>query len=192
MSKKLKYDLDITTCSKIIELNPSDHKAYNNRGLAYYKTGKYDLAIADFSKAIELNPDFFHAYNNRGIVYMQLGRYDLAIVDYNKAIKLRPGNGMPYNNRGFAFLLMGKYENAETDIKRALEIDPDNIYALNSMAELHSAKNNPEEACKWLRKAIGKGYTNWNYIRTSKTYDNIRNYPCFMSIVREYFHKEQK
>ena len=33
------------------------------------------------------------------------------------------------------------------------------------------------------KKAIGKGYNNWSYIKTSKTYDNIRNSPCFIEII---------
>jgi TPR repeat protein len=28
----------------------------------------------------------------------------------------------------------------------------------------------PEEAAQWLRRAIEKGYNNWHYIKTSKTY----------------------
>ncbi|PIX88841.1 MAG: hypothetical protein COZ31_05195, partial [Nitrospirae bacterium CG_4_10_14_3_um_filter_44_29] len=113
----------------------------------------------------------------------EIGQYDLSIADFNRAIDLSPQNGMAYNNRGFTFILMERYEEAENDIKKSLEFNPNNIYALNSMAELYSAKNDAEEACMWLKKAIGKGYNNWSYIKTSKTYDNIRNSPCFIEII---------
>ncbi|WP_333656459.1 TPR end-of-group domain-containing protein, partial [Dissulfurispira sp.] len=69
--------------------------------------------------------------------------------------------------------------------------NPDNIYALNSMAELYSAKNDPEEACKWLRRAIEKGYNNWGYIKTSRTYDNIRDATCYKEIILEIIHHYQ-
>jgi len=75
-------------------------------------------------------------------------RFDIA--DFNRAIELSPQNGMAYNNRGFTFILMGKYEEAENDIKKSLELNPNNIYALNSMAELYSAKNDAEKACMWV------------------------------------------
>ncbi|MCL0083910.1 hypothetical protein M1N77_05230 [Thermodesulfovibrionales bacterium] len=78
------------------------------------------------------------------------------------------------------------FEEAERDIKKSLEINPDNIYALNSMAELSSAKNNPEETCRWLKKAIEKGFNDWKYIETSKTYDSIRNSQHFISIVHKH------
>jgi len=92
---------------------------------------------------------------------------------------------MPYNNRGFAFLLMGNLDAAEADIRTSLRLNPDNIYALNSMAEVYAARNNAEEACRWLRKAIEKGYNNWNYLRTSQTYTNIHNAPCYIEIIEK-------
>jgi tetratricopeptide (TPR) repeat protein len=183
MVKKWKYDRDIVRFSKAIKLNPGDYAAYKNRGNAYYKKKLYDLALADYSKAIELNPGFVVAYNNRGNVYQEIGRCDLAIADYNKAIELNPQNGMPYNNRGFTLLLMGRLEEAERDIRKSLELNAGNIYALNSMSELYAAKNDPIEACKWLKKAIEKGYNNWSYIKISRTYNNIRNSSCFKEII---------
>jgi TPR repeat protein len=53
------------------------------------------------------------------------------------------------------------------------------------MAELLAAKNDPEEACRWLRKALEKGYNNWHYIKTSKTYNNMRTSECFKKILAE-------
>ena len=79
---------------------------------------------------------------------------------------------------------MGNLDAAEADIQASLRLNPDNIYALNSMAEIHAARDNAEEACRWLHQAIEKGYNNWNYIRTSKTYNNIRNAPCFLEIMK--------
>ena len=51
------------------------------------------------------------------------------------------------------------------------------------VAELEAAKNNAPEACEWLRLAIEKGYNNWSYIKTSKTYDNIRMARCFKELM---------
>lgn len=186
MPKTWKYDFDIARYTREIEQNPKNFRAFKERGNAYFRKREFDHAIADYNRAIELNPDFFLAYNNRGNVYMQTEQYDLAIADYDKAITLKPDNGMPYNNRGFALLLMGDLDAAEADIRASLRLNPDNIYALNSMAEIYAARNNAEEACRWLHKAIEKGYNNWNYIKTSKTYSNIYHAPCFRSILEKH------
>ncbi len=183
MVKKDKVGSALMKYNKAILNNPHDYRAYNNRGNLYLQMGNYKRAISDYNKAIEENPEFALVYINRGYAYQEMGFYELSIADYSKAIELNPLNSMAFNNRGFTFLLMGKYEEAEIDIKKALEISPDNIYALNSMAEFHAIQDNKDEACRWLRIAIDKGFNNWNYIKTSKTYDNIRNHPCFKEIV---------
>jgi len=168
--------------SKMIKTNPLDYRAFNNRGNEYEKRGHHDLAIADYNRCIELRTDFTLAYINRGNTYQKVDRYNMALEDYNRAIELNPNKDMAYNNRGFHYILMGHFDLAEEDIKKALNLSPNNIYALNSMAELFAARNDAREACLWLKKAIDKGYNNWNYIRTSKTYNNIRNSECFREI----------
>lgn len=183
MTKTWKYDFDIARYTREIEQDAKNFRAYKERGNVYFRKKEFDHAIADYNKAIELKPDFFLAYNNRGNVYMQTGQYALAIADYDKAIALKPDNGMPYNNRGFAFLLMGNLDAAEADIQASLRLNPDNIYAMNSMAEIHAERDNAEEACRWLHKAIEKGYNNWNYIRSSPTYKKIQNSLCFRELI---------
>lgn len=184
MPKTWKYDLDIAKYSRQIAEDPSNFRAYKERGNVYFRKREFDRAIADYTRAIELDPDYFLAYNNRGNVYMQTASYSLAVADYDRAIELKPENGMPYNNRGFAFLLMGDLDRAEADIGRSLDLNPANIYALNSMAEIHAAKGDAAGACRWLKQAIEKGYNNWTYILTSPTYDAVRAADCFVEIMR--------
>ena len=55
--------------SRVIDLDPNDAAAYNNRGVTYHGKGKLDLAVKDYNIAIKLNPDDANAYSNRGTVY---------------------------------------------------------------------------------------------------------------------------
>ncbi len=193
MKKRWKYDLGIDRYNRAIEANPTDYRAYNNRGIYHIKRGRYDLAIVDFNKAIELNPSSDMVYVNRGTAHQEMGHYEHSIADFSEALRLNPKNSMAYNNRGFSLLLLGRLDEAESDIRKSIEISPENIYALNSMAELYAARNNAPEACRWLTMAIEKGYNNWSYLRTSRTYDNIRNSHCFRKIIsqgREGLHRD--
>ena len=103
--KKLKYDLAIAKYSRMIREHPDDYRSYNNRGIAYQKTGQYDLAIRNYSKSLEIRPDFFLAFINRGNAYQEIGDLEAALNDYNRAIEVNPDNDMAYNNRGFHFIL---------------------------------------------------------------------------------------
>jgi tetratricopeptide (TPR) repeat protein len=182
LEKDFKRD-PISYYSQLIKKNPQDYRALNNRGNEYEKRGHHELAIADYNRCISVRPDFVIVYINRGNAYQNVGDYESALSDYSKAIELKPRSDMAYNNRGFHKMLMGDLDGSEQDIRTALEISPNNIYALNSMAELFSARNEPEKACRYLQEAIQKGYNNWNYIKISGTYDNIRDSDCFKRIV---------
>ena len=89
-----KFDRAVEDFSRVIELDPDDVFAYNNRGLARARgLKKYNEAIADFTKAVELDPQFAGAYDNRGIAYQMAGAdKGKACADWKKACDLNRCN----------------------------------------------------------------------------------------------------
>lgn len=83
-----KYKQQLIETTKIIENQPDNEKAFNDRGLAHYNLGNYQQALEDFTKAIELKPDYSEAYYNRGRVHYKLGNSQKAIEDVNISQKL--------------------------------------------------------------------------------------------------------
>jgi serine/threonine protein kinase len=122
--EKKDHDCAIRNYNKVIELDPSNSAAYNNRGIAYADKYDYDAAIRDYNKAIELKSDYANAYNNRGIAYDNKKNYDQALRDYNKAIELKPDYANAYNNRGVTYENKGDYVQAIADYRKALQLDP--------------------------------------------------------------------
>lgn len=178
------YDKAIDECTKSINAGKqSAHVDYFNRGNAYVMKGQIDQAIADYGKAIELNPWYDSAYSNRGNAYFAKGEFDNAMADYTKAIELNPRNEQAHNNLGTLHLEKGQYAEAEKEIRKALELNPDGISATITMAEYYSLMNNGDEACRWLKKGMERGFKDWNYLKTSKTLKNIRTVPCYKEIM---------
>ena len=44
-------------------------------------------------------------------------------------------------------------------------------------------KNNIDEFTDWLKKAIDKGFNDWNTIRTDEDLETIRNSPYYIEII---------
>lgn len=69
------------------------------------------------------------------------------------------------------------------DYNKAIDIEPQNAIDHYNKACLYSEMNNAEEACKWLKRSVEKGFNNWNHIKTDRDLDNIRSAPCYKEVV---------
>jgi protein O-mannosyl-transferase len=141
-----------------------------------------DLALWNY--IIEKEPErIFFAYNNRAAAFYKRGQIDKAIADYSKAIALDPTNEGVYNNRGMVYASQKKYDRAIADFETAIELNPGDNSGYYNMACLYALSNNTEEACKWLRKTIRKGYNDRQHIEQDPDFHNIRNAPCYKEIM---------
>lgn len=109
------YARAILAYTGLLDLNPKNPKAYNDRGLAFIGQGDFDNAIADLSILIELVPDNERAYINRGVAYTKKGLFDKAIEDFSHAIALAPENVPAYKYRGLVYEKLGNVELARKD-----------------------------------------------------------------------------
>ncbi|XP_038078667.1 hsp70-Hsp90 organizing protein 1-like [Patiria miniata] len=71
-----------------IKLNPSDHRAYSNRSLAFLKIQQHWHALEDAKKAIQLKPKWPKGYYRKGQVELETGHFQEAVDSYKKAISL--------------------------------------------------------------------------------------------------------
>ena len=83
--QKGNYALAKNDLTRVVELNPTDADAYNDRGYLYRVIGEYSLAIDDLTKAVELNPNHSLAYSNRGIARLRLTDFREAESDLRVA-----------------------------------------------------------------------------------------------------------
>jgi len=70
----------------VIELEPKNAAAYNNRAWAYFTAGKAAQGLPDVEKSLELRPDFARALDTRGSIFEALGRREEAIADFRHAL----------------------------------------------------------------------------------------------------------
>lgn len=173
----------IELTSEAITLYPDIPWAYSMRGYAYAKEGQHDMALDDLTMALELDPSYGAAYFNRGIVYAGLEQYDKAIEDYSKAIEIDPYDILAYGNRARVLITRGRFEEAGMDFKKVLEIEPEFADAMVAIAEIEAIFEDAGESCRWLKKAVGTGYKEFDYIKTNKAFDNIRSAPCYKEII---------
>ena len=122
-----------TLWSRVLQHEPWNTEAYNNRASYYYDRGEYEKALADYDSALRVQPSLgpAHAskrrsayFNDRAVTYVRLGRYAEALADESEAIRLRPTEASNYFNRGNIYFLAGHYPEARDDFDRAIAASP--------------------------------------------------------------------
>ncbi len=140
--------------SLAIEIDPTNYRAYNNRGLLYDDIHMYNDAITDYSKAIEIKPDYPFAFYNRGNTWSSLSEIDKAIFDYDTAIGINPLYTKAYSSRSVAKLKSGQVDLALQDCQKAIETAPNFYEAYNVCGRASEADGKIEQAKLYYDKAI--------------------------------------
>jgi len=148
------YSIELECFDKIIESNPNDANALNNKGIALANLGKNEEAIQCCDKALEIEPKNAYALYNKGAALANLGKNEEAIQWYDKVLEIEPEDADVLNNKGAALANLGKNEEAIQCCDKVLEIEPEDADALyNKGAALANLGKN-EEAIQWYDKVL--------------------------------------
>jgi tetratricopeptide (TPR) repeat protein len=118
------FDHAIEDDTHVIQLNPKEAIAYNNRGFHYQCKGDFDHAIADYSQAIQIFPEMSLAWFNRSEAYHLKGNDPQAIDDLGRVIHFQPKNAVAWNNRCYYRAIVGELDAALEDCNRSLQLQP--------------------------------------------------------------------
>ncbi len=144
----------IKLLSKAIGVSPRNSRFYNDRGVAFKRSGNIEQAMADYSKALEIDPDFAGALNNRGVVLLLKGDYDGAIADFTRALGTQKHNARLYSNRAMAYHKKDELTKALADFEKAAAGGNRDPRAYVSWAECLLSKGDRNEAVKIYRRAL--------------------------------------
>ncbi len=114
-------------------MDPTNAKAYFNKGADHYRLEEYSEAIACSEKALKLDPNYADAYNLKGVSLSAEGELEEAIECYKNAIKYDAENAVAYYNCSIAYSVLGYEEEAITYLKAACELN--NSYRESAAAE---------------------------------------------------------
>jgi len=122
-----KYEQAIEIYTTLLNLDPSIHEAYTNRGIAKYHLKSFQSAIQDFDMALKIKETDFWALAYRGIIHRESGNLQQAIDDFNRAIQIKPSESLFYYERAITKVLLNNYQSAIADLGKAISIEPKNL-----------------------------------------------------------------
>jgi tetratricopeptide (TPR) repeat protein len=132
---------------------PDLWSSHYNLGNYYFNRGEYRQALASYDIALKIEPRAAMAMVNAAMAYAKLGENDHAENSLAKAIKVAPDNATAHFNLGLLQAEQNRGKEAERELKEAFRLDPQLAPAAYNLCIL-TAKDRPQEALSWCRKAV--------------------------------------
>ncbi len=143
-----------TSFIKACEIEVSEAKNLNIKGVFLSVFHRYEEAISSYEKSLELNPDNHEAWINRGDSLNYLGRYEEAVASYDTALLLKPNVFEAWNNRGKSLNNLGCHEEALVSYDKALDFNSDYYEAWYNRGKLLDELGEYEKAVSSYNHAL--------------------------------------
>jgi serine/threonine protein kinase len=109
---------------RVLELEPSNSDAWNNRGSCCKKLGRVQDALQCYENAIHVQPYNAAAWSNKGNALSALGKYTEAIVSLNRAIEVDPVNESAWLNKALVEDRLGLVRESLSSFQKFVTLGP--------------------------------------------------------------------
>ncbi|MEQ2545076.1 tetratricopeptide repeat protein [Alistipes intestinihominis] len=178
------YEASIRDFTKAIELAPMNGWTYYRRGWVKEHIGDKTGALEDYNAGIEIEPDYLYTYLNRGKLYLNIGKIELANKDFNYVVNNESKEYIG-NCKQYALFYLSRETDAIEYMNTILENRPTSRAYYDATC-LYSIMNKPEQALKYLKIALEKGYRDFIHMDVDEDLDNIRNLPEYNALIEKY------
>ncbi|MDO9265313.1 MAG: tetratricopeptide repeat protein, partial [Desulfosalsimonadaceae bacterium] len=120
-----------------------------------------------------------------GKIYQARSLNNKAIEQYSLVISRNPESIDVLYDLASIHADEGKYAMATAYMQQAISQQPGNPAHDYNMACLYARQNQTDAALAWLKKALDKGYANWEQIRTDEDLKSIRNTKKFKRLTEK-------
>ncbi len=121
--KRNQYEESLEFFDRVLDTNPKNTDAWNNKGVAFYKMGNAKSAIECYDNALEADPENLEALRNKGFVLRDGGEFEGALEAYEKLISREP-DANDFRGRATVLVGMSRLEEALESLIKAAEIEP--------------------------------------------------------------------
>jgi tetratricopeptide (TPR) repeat protein len=121
--KRNELDEAIEFFDQVLETNPENADAWNNKGVALFKMGRPDEALECYDQALAADPGNLEVLRNRAFVLRAMERFEEALEIYETIIYDEP-EATDFRNLATVLVGLGLLEEALGALMEASNIEP--------------------------------------------------------------------
>jgi tetratricopeptide (TPR) repeat protein len=149
-----RYPEAVEQLSKVTEIDPANHKAWDNLGLCYDALQQDADALRAFFRALDLvkdrHPGYDWAYANLADFFLRRNEHEKAFQLAAEAAQRNPASARNFFLTGKALSKLGKEDLSLRWLEQAVKLDPEYTEALYLLAQTYRKLGRAEEANKTL------------------------------------------
>lgn len=154
-----------------------------NIGYEMERRNQLDAAKDAYLTSVAIDSNTL-AYNNLGMVAMKQGQPESAILHFSEAVKAKPDNWNARVNLGIVLSQMGRKAEAIEQYEEIVAHKPDyNPSLYYNIACYYAVEGQLMLGMEWLKKAVSRGYDNWELIRTDPDLESLRSLPEYLDLI---------
>ena len=188
-NKKL-LDEALIAVQKAIAFDPDNYFAYWIRGRLYRIQDRDLKAVVDYKKVLALNGDFHSAYGDLQMSYEKLGdkeklqeTIEQAAAFYPSYLLRHPEDARAHQFYAFTLKRLGRLEEARIEMDEGIEQNPDDPIIIYNAACFYALIGDNSTSIENLKKAIDKGFGNYEYIKHDPDLYSLKNEPEFLALM---------
>src|SRR5208282_1333324 len=180
-----RFNEGVAEAMRARELDPLSLPLNNALAGRLLAAGRYEEALRQVETTLELDKHFAPAHQTLGWVYLHDGKQDDAIREFQNALALAGAADTDIQlDLGFAYAVSGHPDEARKILANLQQLHQQGIVPAASLATLHGALGESNEAFVWLEKAYEERDPQLIYLKAGQRFEPLRNDPRFGQFVR--------
>ncbi len=180
-----RFNEGVAEAMRARELDPLSLPLNNALAGRLLAAGRYDEALRQVQTTLELDEHFAPAHQTLGWVYLHGGKQDDAIREFQNALELAGAADTDIQlDLGFAYAVSGRPDEARRILATLQQLHQQGIVPAASLATLHGALGESNEAFVWLEKAYQERDPQLTYLKAGRRFEPLRGDPRFGQLVR--------
>jgi TolB-like protein/Tfp pilus assembly protein PilF len=180
-----RFNEGVAEAMRARELDPLSLPLNNALAGRLLAAGRYDEALRQVQTTLELDEHFAPAHQTLGWVYLHGGKQDDAIREFQNALELAGAADTDIQlDLGFAYAVSGRPDEARRILANLQQLHQQGIVPAASLAILHGALGESNEAFVWLEKAYQERDPQLTYLKAGRRFEPLREDPRFGQLVR--------
>jgi TolB-like protein/DNA-binding winged helix-turn-helix (wHTH) protein/Flp pilus assembly protein TadD len=179
-----RFEDGISEAKRARELDPLSLPINNALAGRLLAGSHYDEALRQVQETLELDAHFAPAHQTLAWVYLHSGKKQEAIREFQNALQLSGTDDTDLElDLGFAYAVTGKQDEARRILAKLEKLHEQGVVPSGSVAILHGALGESNEAFAWLEKAYEEHDPQLTYIKAGRRFEPLRKDPRFGQFV---------